>query len=331
MPNHYDDMQKTNALSAHSDTYEHASGVSADSGNFAGSSAKHNREPLRSSKFEMPAILQRLTGRRLNKQPPVTASLASPLSIAELPAEVVRKIGNHLQGSRDVTHFALATSSLESALAPEQPGDKLAFLKQTAESARDPESFALSLRTARSLPGPMHASILEVHASRLGEIATADGSFVQMIAGAKDAADRFRQLMAEIAKMPASARGGPLAALAPHLKYLPPDERRGTMETMLDAATECASPQQRSKILRDFALGVNQFDYLALPQVALRLLREAETLPADEVGDFVNAFRSGLRCAIPEADRITIEAALARYASSNLDGANTQGRNRTND
>lgn len=58
---------------------------------------------------------------------------------------------------------------------------------------------------------------------------------------------------------------------------------------------------------------MNQFDYRMLPRIALRLLREAESLPSDERRELIGAFRVGMDCKILDADKAAIEAMLTRF------------------
>ena len=309
-------MRETNALSARHGQHMDSPSSLADGGRSSGSQPPSGQGKSKSSHFKMSSVLERLAFGRRSKKPPVEAPRAvSPVrqSVADLPPELVRRIAADLRGSRDATHLALATPRLQSALAPADPIERFEFLKQTAASAHDSESFMLELRNARTLPDALHAQLLEVHASRLPEIGVADGTFLKMQAGVRQAGDRFRLLVDEAAVLSAPFRGGPSVALAPHLKYLPAGERIAAMERLLDATRQHSSPRERRQLIAHFALGMNQFDYLMLPRIALRLLQEAQALPADERRELIRAFRTGIDCKMPAADKAAIEAMLVRF------------------
>lgn len=281
-----------------------------------GPTAEKNRDARGSSSFGLSSVFQRFAiGRRAARQgaPALRSSPERVARVTDLPDEVLRKIGNDLRGCRDMTNFALATSSVQAALLPETAADKFPFLEQTAASASDPESFALALRTARALPDPMHAKLLEAHAACLPRIATGNGTFAAMKSGAKDAAARFRVLAEQLAALSPEFRCSPAAALAPHLGVLPIQERAEAMEMLLEMTSQQVSPRKRSKVLIDFALGMHHFGFTNLPDVALRILREAEPLPPSERRALADAFRTALGCRMPEAARFAIETALARF------------------
>jgi hypothetical protein len=173
--------------------------------------------------------------------------------------------------------------------------------------------IATSLFGQRWIDDGVRAELLEVHASRLPEIGAADGTFLKMQAGVRQAGDRLRLLVDEAALLSAPFRGGPSVALAPHLKYLPAGERIAAMDRLLDATRQHSSPRERRQLIAHFALGMNQFDYLMLPRIAFRLLREAQTLPADERRELIGAFRTGIDCKMPAADKAAIESMLVRF------------------
>lgn len=285
----------------------------------AGGTGEAARGEHRRSSHPLSAFLRPLSSASRRPEPSLTANdravrrTGQPKSLTQLPADVLRKIGTDLRATRDVAHLALATSSLQSVLAPENAADKISFLKEAAASAQDLESYRLVLRTARTLPPELHTGLLTVLASRLSDLATGNGSFLQMQAAAKDSAERFRLLSTQVADLPAELRTGPSAALAPNLAHLPLHERFSAMETLLAGTREQASHPDRLQMMRRLALAMHQFDRSDVPRAALHLLDEAATWSREERRSLAADLRMGLDCKILLTDKATVEAALKRF------------------
>jgi hypothetical protein len=240
-------------------------------------------------------------------------------ALADLPRDVLHKVGDGLKCRPSMVNLALAAPSMQFALQPVPVGERPDFLKESARSAKDLESIRLVLFSSRSLPGALHAELIANLIASLPDVAKADGSFFRMQAAAAEAAEGFRLLARHIAELPGPQRAALSALLAPHLMRLPVNERFSAMEALLQQAAAHGTHQDRFEMISCLALGMNQFGYRDLPKVAQVLVDAAAALPLEDRQRLEERFRAGMACKMLDGDRQYVEqlvAGLPRVAGS---------------
>jgi len=221
----------------------------ADWGAHTSGDVSPRRTPLSLSR---PGFLepQRLT------RPPACSEAGTGRACGALPAELVRRIAEHLPLA-DAAHYAQVDRDTHQALAEfltsqrlQQQQDRQRHLVALCRQARTPDDLLAVVQQIPALPESLQEQPLEAAGHQLGRSKS-------LLPGDADAAV-FRAVWQAIITLPVPLRRKPLFAIAGQVAVLPVPQRLAAMKDALAQMQQCPSRASSYSAIKAWTRGLPQ-------------------------------------------------------------------------